>query len=210
MGMAMMGTGEGSGENRALEAAEKAISSPLLEDVSIKGARGILINVTASPDVTLQEVNEAAELVHSEAHEEANIIWGMVIDPTREDSVRVTVIATGFGDEREVAFTDRGVSLGVRGGRGQLGNMGNTGHNSGHTGNPYLPSSNAPQPVTIQNQYQEPEMARAENDMGNIDAPSYTRKPNAPVVKLNRLNVVGDEKVDGGYAEEIPPFLRRS
>lgn len=98
MGMAMMGTGESSGENRAMEAAEKAISSPLLEDISIHGARGVLINVTASPDVTLQEVNEAAELIHAEAHDDANIIWGMVIDPNLEDKVRVTVIATGFGD----------------------------------------------------------------------------------------------------------------
>jgi cell division protein FtsZ len=99
MGMAMMGTGEGSGDNRAVEAAEKAISSPLLEDISIHGARGVLINVTASPDVTLQEVNEAAELIHSEAHEDANIIWGMVIDENLSDKVRVTVIATGFGDK---------------------------------------------------------------------------------------------------------------
>jgi cell division protein FtsZ len=101
MGMAMMGTGQSSGENRAVEAAEKAISSPLLEDISIHGARGVLINVTASPDVTLQEVNEAAELIHAEAHEDANIIWGMVIDPDLEDKVRVTVIATGFGDRAE-------------------------------------------------------------------------------------------------------------
>jgi cell division protein FtsZ len=101
MGMAMMGTGESSGENRAIEAAEKAISSPLLEDISIHGARGVLINITASPDVTLQEVNEAAELIHAEAHEEANIIWGMVIDPNLEDKVRVTVIATGFGEKAE-------------------------------------------------------------------------------------------------------------
>lgn len=98
MGMAMMGTGESSGENRAVEAAEKAISSPLLEDISIHGARGVLINITASPDVTLQEVNEAAEIIHAEAHEDANIIWGMVIDPNLEDRVRVTVIATGFGE----------------------------------------------------------------------------------------------------------------
>lgn len=98
MGMAMMGTGEATGDNRAIEAAEKAISSPLLEDISIHGARGVLINVTASPDVTLQEVNEAAELIHAEAHDEANIIWGMVIDPNLSDKVRVTVIATGFGD----------------------------------------------------------------------------------------------------------------
>jgi len=98
MGMAMMGSGEGSAENRAIEAAEKAISSPLLEDISISGARGILINVTAGPDVTLQEINEAAELIHEEAHEDANIIWGMVIDENMQDKVRVTVIATGFGD----------------------------------------------------------------------------------------------------------------
>jgi cell division protein FtsZ len=101
MGYAMMGTGEASGENRAVEAAQKAVSSPLLEDVSIQGARGVLINITASPDITLQEVNEAAEIVHSEAHEDANIIWGMVIDETLKDIVRVTVVATGFGDLAE-------------------------------------------------------------------------------------------------------------
>lgn len=105
MGMAMMGTGEASGDNRAVEAAEKAVSSPLLEDISIHGARGVLINVTASPDVTLQEVNEAAELIHAESDEDANIIWGMVIDPNLEDKVRVTVIATGFGDRSEEATT---------------------------------------------------------------------------------------------------------
>lgn len=98
MGMAMMGTGESSGDNRSIEAAEKAVSSPLLEDISIHGARGVLINITASPDITLQEVNEAAELIHAEADAEANIIWGMVIDPNLEDKIRVTVIATGFGE----------------------------------------------------------------------------------------------------------------
>lgn len=102
MGMAMMGAGSATGDNRAVEAAEKAISSPLLEDISIHGARGVLINITASPDVTLQEVNEAAELIQAEAHEDANIIWGMVIDPDLEDEVRVTVIATGFADTMEV------------------------------------------------------------------------------------------------------------
>jgi cell division protein FtsZ len=101
MGMAMMGTGDSSGDNRAVEAAQKAISSPLLEDISIHGARGVLINFTASPDVTLQEVNEAAELIHAEAHDDANIIWGMVIDPELSDRVMVTVIATGFGDRAE-------------------------------------------------------------------------------------------------------------
>ena len=114
MGMAMMGSGEGEGENRAVEAAEKAISSPLLEDISIHGARGILINVTAGQDVTLQEINEAAELIHQEAHEDANIIWGMVIDPDMKDMVRVTVIATGFGDEdrRMVSVPSSAMSTG--------------------------------------------------------------------------------------------------
>ncbi len=113
MGMAMMGTGESSGDNRAMEAAEKAISSPLLEDISIHGARGVLINVTASPDVTLQEVNESAELIHAEAHEDANIIWGMVIDPDAEDKVRVTVIATGFGEAADDSTTVSMASVGA-------------------------------------------------------------------------------------------------
>ena len=114
MGMAMMGSGEAEGENRALEAAEKAISSPLLEDISIHGARGILINVTAGPDVTLQEVNEAADLIHSEAHDDANIIWGMVIDPDIGDKVRVTVIATGFGESAHKVSNVRDRSLAGR------------------------------------------------------------------------------------------------
>jgi cell division protein FtsZ len=105
MGMAMMGTGEATGENRAIEAAEKAISSPLLDDMSINGARGVLLNVTASPDVTLQEVNSAAEIIYADAHPEANIIWGMVIDPTYENKVRITVIATGFGEPQNAYST---------------------------------------------------------------------------------------------------------
>ncbi len=102
MGMALMGTGIASGENRALEAAQRAISSPLLEDITIAGARGILINVTGGPDLSLYEVNEASSLIQEEAHEDANIIFGAVIDENLRDEMRVTVIATGFGraDER--------------------------------------------------------------------------------------------------------------
>ncbi len=97
MGMALMGTGLASGENRSLEAAQGAICSPLLEDISIKGARGILVNISGSSDVTLNEVNEALTLIQKEADEEANIIFGVVIDDTMDDELRVTVIATGFG-----------------------------------------------------------------------------------------------------------------
>src|SRR5208337_3559366 len=98
MGMAMMGAATASGENRAVEAAQRAISNPLLEDVSIKGARGLLINVTGGSDMALYEVNEAASLIQEEAHEDANIIFGAVIDEALSDEIRVTVIATGFGD----------------------------------------------------------------------------------------------------------------
>ncbi len=98
MGMAMMGAAVAQGENRAIEAAHKAISSPLLEDVSISGARGVLINITGGPSLTLHEVNEAATLVQEEADEDANIIFGAVIDESMGDEVRITVIATGFGE----------------------------------------------------------------------------------------------------------------
>jgi cell division protein FtsZ len=97
MGMALMGAGNASGENRAVEAAQRAISSPLLEESSIDGARGVLINVTGGPDLTLYEVNESASIIFEAAHEDAHIIFGSVIDEQMGDDVRVTVIATGFG-----------------------------------------------------------------------------------------------------------------
>ena len=102
-GMALMGTGIASGENRSVEAAQKAISSPLLEDISIEGARGLLINVTGGQNMTLNEINEATTLIQKEAHEDANIIWGMVIDEKMREEIRITVIATGFGRAEEKA-----------------------------------------------------------------------------------------------------------
>jgi len=100
-GLALMGTGIATGENRAVEAAQKAISSPLLEDISIEGARGLLINISGGQNMTLNEINEATTLIQKEAHEEANIIWGMVIDEAMAEEIRVTVIATGFGKAEE-------------------------------------------------------------------------------------------------------------
>ncbi len=98
MGLALMGTGSAGGENRAVEAAQKAISSPLLENNTINGARGILLNITGGPDMSLFEINEAASLIQAEAHEDANIIFGTVVDETMADEIRITVIATGFED----------------------------------------------------------------------------------------------------------------
>jgi cell division protein FtsZ len=101
MGMAMMGAAVAQGENRAVEAAQKAISSPLLEEVSIQGARGVLINITGGPDLSLHEVNEAATLIQEEADDDANIIFGAVIDEALGDEIRITVIATGFGEHAD-------------------------------------------------------------------------------------------------------------
>ncbi len=111
MGRALMGTGIGTGNRRAVEAAEAAISSPLLEDISIDGATGVLINITGGPDLTLHEVNEASTLVQEAAHEDANIIFGSVIDANIGDTVRITVIATGFdrGEATEVVSSGGGM-----------------------------------------------------------------------------------------------------
>jgi cell division protein FtsZ len=106
-GMALMGTGIASGDNRSVEAAQKAISSPLLEDISIEGARGLLINITGGENLTLSEINEATTLIQKEAHEDANIIWGMVIDQAMKEEIRVTVIATGFGKAEEKSAASR-------------------------------------------------------------------------------------------------------
>jgi cell division protein FtsZ len=103
-GMAMMGTGQSAGERRAVEAAQRAISSPLLEDVDVSGATGVLLNITGSSNMTLHEVNECAVMIQEAAHEEANIIFGAVIDEKMGDQIRITVIATGFGKSKpEVA-----------------------------------------------------------------------------------------------------------
>jgi cell division protein FtsZ len=96
MGIAIMGTGYAEGDERAMLAANAAISSPLLEDASVKGARGVIINVTGGSDLSLIEVSEASAIIQEAAHEEANIIFGAVVDPKMEGRVKITVIATGF------------------------------------------------------------------------------------------------------------------
>ena len=181
MGMALMGSGESSGENRAIEASERAISSPLLEDVSIRGARGVLINVTAGADVTLQEINEAAELIHGEAHDDANIIWGMVIDPTMEESVRVTVIATGFGEA-----TDQAVKT-----TSQAANIGNQ--------SAVIAAKRAV------------EAGSSSEGQSDLDVPTFARKQKdksrtdgSRVKKISLLTPAEDEE-----KYEIPTFLRR-
>ena len=99
MGMALMGAGRATGENRAIEATQQAISSPLLEEATIQGAKGVLINITGGPDLTLFEVNAASSIIRESADDDANIIFGAVIDESITDEMKITVIATGFDKE---------------------------------------------------------------------------------------------------------------
>jgi cell division protein FtsZ len=109
MGRALMGTGVAKGQNRARLAAEMAVTSPLLDDISVEGATGVLINIVGGPDLKMKEIQEAASLVQEQAHEDANIIFGASIDETLGENVKVTVIATGFdGAEREAAVEAMG------------------------------------------------------------------------------------------------------
>ena len=111
-GSALMGTGTGKGENRALEAAQQAISSPLLDNVSINGATGALVNITGGTDLTLGEVTQISDTIHDAAGDDADVIFGAVVDPAMEGEVRVTVIATGF-DRREAKEAGTGRAAGV-------------------------------------------------------------------------------------------------
>jgi len=102
-GLAVMGTGVGHGETKSVDAAKAAISSPLLEDATVDGSRGVIINITGGNDLSLAEVHEATSIIHESAHEDANIIFGVVIDHDVEDEVKLTVIATGIGEEDTAA-----------------------------------------------------------------------------------------------------------
>jgi cell division protein FtsZ len=102
MGVALMGAATGTGDQRAIDAANKAISSPLLDDISIDGARGVLINITGGKDLGLHEISEASSIIQEAAHPDANIIFGAVIDESLEEDIRVTVIATGFDTKAKI------------------------------------------------------------------------------------------------------------
>ena len=122
-GIALMGVGTASGEHKTVEAAQRAISSPLLDDVSIAGATSVLLNVTGNSELTMYEVHEASSLIQEECHEDVNLIWGWVTDESMQDQVRVTVVATGFQEGLQAArpSAERQVAVKVAngGGRGQ-------------------------------------------------------------------------------------------
>ena len=114
-GLAIMGIGIGTGENRAVEAAERAMSHPLLEDIPITGAKGVLMNITSTSDMEFEEVAEASERIHDEVGDDADIFWGTSIDDSLGDEMRVTVLATGIGADPEAQRLDNAVELPLRG-----------------------------------------------------------------------------------------------
>jgi cell division protein FtsZ len=114
-GMAIMGTGIASGANRAKEAAERAISHPLLEDISINGAKGVLMNITSTSELTMEEMAEASDRIYDEVGDDADIIWGTVVDESLGDEIRVTVIATGIGAEPELSRSKKYRNYELRG-----------------------------------------------------------------------------------------------
>ncbi len=114
-GLAIMGIGVANGENRATEAAERAISHPLLDDISIASAKGVLMNITCPSDLTMEEMAEASERIYSEVGEDADIIWGAVIDDSLDDELSVTVIATGIGDGSGLSTRENSLVHSLRG-----------------------------------------------------------------------------------------------
>ena len=123
-GVALMGVGIAEGEHKTIEAARRAISSPLLDEVSMAGATSVLINITGNDDLTIYEMNEACSLIQEEAHEDVNVIWGWVVDESMTDQVRVTVVATGFNTANQIAkrpSAERKIAIGMSGRGGHMG-----------------------------------------------------------------------------------------
>ncbi|MEI7447599.1 MAG: cell division protein FtsZ, partial [Burkholderiales bacterium] len=189
-GSALMGTGIGRGENRALEAAQQAIASPLLDNVSITGASGVLVNITGGEDLTLGEVHQINEIVHDAVGDDAEIIFGAVHEPAMAGEIRVTVIATGFDRQRGVAG---GAAPGVAPAMGTPG--GTHAPISTHPGRPAAPAPSAsPRPPAVL-----PFPAPGERPVRPVGAPPA-------VTPLRPARPAASSELDD---MEIPTFIRR-
>jgi cell division protein FtsZ len=189
MGVAMMGTATAEGSMRATDAANRAISSPLLEDASVNGARGVIINVTGGPDMSLMEVNEALTIIQEAAHEDANIIFGAVVDPQLQGRVKITVIATGFDHVK----ADRSIPPAVQ------------------THTPVDMTNYAAHARTIN-------VPVAQESNGGANRVMVARRPpldlsNRPAQRVasqsNALNPMAGPEGDEGDPHHVPTFLRR-
>ena len=182
MGEAIMGTGVASGEERAVLAAQQAISSPLLDDATIKGAQGILVNITGGNDLTLMEANEATSIIFEEAGPSANIIFGAVIDPTLDDEIRVTVIATGFNIPKTVADIED------------------------LHGRPEMKTMNTPPTQQLQEQVNKPLHVQKESVEGNENNLNEEIEERDPVLTFDDTK---ESPVIYGKDLQIPAFIRR-
>lgn len=198
-GMALMGIGEGRGDERCVEAARHAISSPLLEDVSVEGATGILVNVTGGPSLSLHEVNAAVELITDAAHEDANIIFGYVVDEKKGDEVSITVIATGFQEQKPIAAAASGLTTGLQQ---------RSAYNSSASYGPALPIQNSNNTNTpnraIQNPWRSP-VAQPTSTSKKTHHPGQQTREQLSV--LSPTEETGKVSKDGEY--DVPTFLRR-
>jgi cell division protein FtsZ len=205
MGVAMMGTGVAEGDGRAMMAAQKAVSSPLLEDGSVNGARGVIINITGGPDMSLMEVNEASCVIQEAAHEDANIIFGAVVDPQLTNKIKITVIATGF----DKVHSARSVPAAALQTPTDLSNY--TAHlasaAAGAAADPSFEHAPAQQPQMASPQTASPQMTTS-------FAPSLTVNRRAPI-ELSLLAIAGDGGSSGDLSLnldssfDVPAFLRR-
>jgi cell division protein FtsZ len=195
MGVAMMGTAMADGDGRAVEAAQSAISSPLLEDASVNGARGVIINVTGGPDMSLMEVNEALTIIQEAAHEDANIIFGAVVDPQLNGRVKITVIATGFEHTRSIRSTPA-AAAGVT----PTDLQSYTTHLAGARG----PASSPPAPDPLS----QPRLTIARRPP--IDLPYSANRPAQAVANDAGKRPEGAEDLEMTSELDVPAFLRRS
>ena len=213
MGVAMMGTGVAEGEGRALQAAQRAVSSPLLEDSSVHGARGVIINVTGGPDLSLMEVNEASCVIQEAAHEDANIIFGAVEDPSLVGKVKITVIATGF--DRKSA--SRSVQTHASPTPVDLSNYTEhfRGAQSAASSGPHAVSHEAT--ITVDTTFEN--TGKAGNGRASLAAPTVSVSRRQPVAMTLPIAVNGgpvsassvddDQAIDFSSPLDVPAFLRR-
>jgi cell division protein FtsZ len=193
MGYAVMGTATAKGEHRATDVAQRAIASPLLEAGAIDGARGILINITGSSSLKLAEVNEASTIIQSAAHEDANIIFGAVLDEKMKDEIKITVIATGFRGDNHVQRHERAVSSAA------------AAISQARTASAYI----APRPEV--RAAEPPPQAHSEAPRPAPPAPPVTARPAAPQRETTSLADV-KSTVKTSYEEDdldVPAFIRK-
>ena len=213
-GRALMGTGFGKGDSRALDAAEMAINSPLLDDISVDGATGILINFTAGPDIRLREINEAASLIQQAAHEDANIIFGVVTEPDMTEIIKVTVIATGFENvaENQLSGMESQGRKGAPAGRAEVGAMRTEKRRNalvsyGRTGQPAAQNTRSmthPHHGTPMTGHHGAHPAHVETRGGRRE-PAHVQQPAERNSRAFGASALHDEAV-----LDIPAYLRRS